>query len=144
MILWGIYSGHFRYFHAFRNNILLKHATDLIFSLQVVNNDDNEKLLWGFFKFWKISKWRPLLSENPPIALISKYGNSGPDAQFFLGILQVSDFRNSLINALQTSHQPPTHLVSNWNYGQICDISLSCPNMEIRVQTTNIFINFVH
>ena len=42
----------------------------------------------------------------------------------FYKIYTLVNFRNSLIIALQTSHQPPSNLVSNWKYGQFCTFML--------------------
>ena len=51
VILRVIHSGHFLYFHVFRNNILLKHAAHWNFSLQVVNMMTKKNYCRDFFNF---------------------------------------------------------------------------------------------
>ena len=66
MILRGSHSGHLLCFHIFGNNILLKHATDLKFSLQVVNMLTMKNYYGDFLNVLKFSKWRPFCSQNRP------------------------------------------------------------------------------
>ena len=75
--------------------------------------------------------------------MIMKYENIFPNLRSggrnFENLL---NFQNCFIDALPTSPQLLSNVVSKWNYFNFCPLDRKCPNMEISTQTSKCLENF--